>query len=149
MKTMNRAAFLRAGGGYLLAAVVAPAVVARPHCAHANTVHSDLEHPEPREGITSELVLSDEALGKFANRPKIAKAYASARANPGIFDGIACACSCGGSKKGEHRSLLTCYESMQATGCGACQEEAEIVVKMIDEGKSLADIRVAVNKWAD
>lgn len=149
MRTMNRAAFLRAGGGYLLAALVGPGVVAAPKSAHAHGLPSDLEHPEPREGITGELVLTAEALGKFSKRRKIAKAYASARANPALFDGIACACSCGGSKKGEHRSLLICYESMQATGCGACQEQAEIVVKMIDEGKSLAEIRAAVDAWAD
>jgi hypothetical protein len=142
---MNRASFLRSVGGLAVATVVGPAALVNPRTAHAHATHGDLEHPEPREGITGELVLAGDALGKFKDRAKIAKAYASAKANPAIYDGIACACSCG-DRGGSHRSLLSCYESMQPTGCGACQEEAELVMKLIDDGKSLAEIRTAVDK---
>ena len=89
--------------------------------------------------------MSVEALGQF-NKGKVAEAYEAARAHPEIFDGIMCACSCGG-RKAEHRSLLSCYETMQPTGCGSCQQEAEVVAKGIKDGKTLADIRAAVDQW--
>jgi hypothetical protein len=146
--TMDRSTFLRSAGGFLLAAIVGPASLVRPGAAHAHPVRADLEHPEPREGITSDNVLSVEALEKFSKKQKVMTNYEAARAHPEIFDGLACACSCGG-KNGTHRSLLSCYETLQPTGCGGCQEEADIVVKMIKDSKSLAEIRVAVDKWAD
>ena len=45
-----------------------------------------------------------------------------------------------------HRSLLSCYESKQPQGCLACQEEAWLVADLAKQGKSLADIRTAVDK---
>lgn len=139
--SIDRATFLRRAGGLMAAAFVAPAGI-----ADLVPRRGRLEHPEPREGITGERVLSAEALGKFAQRTKVMECYDAAREHPAIFDGVACACSCGG-KRGEHRSLLVCFETMQATGCGACVEEAEVVLKAVREGKSLADVRLAVDKW--
>ena len=72
MSTMDRASFLRSVGVLAVAALVGPATLVSPRVAHAHPTRADLEHPEPREGITAELVLSVEALGKFADRPKIA-----------------------------------------------------------------------------
>ena len=47
-----------------------------------------------------------------------------------------------------HRSLLSCFESDRAIGCLGCREEARIVARMARAGKSLADIRAAVDrKW--
>ena len=137
---MDRATFIRQAGGMLAVALVTPLSLDKLAPA------ASLEHPEPREGITGERVLTAEALGRFANRTKVMECYDGARAHPAIFDGVACACSCGG-KKAEHRSLLVCFETMQATGCGACTEEAEVVLKALKEGKSLADVRLAVDKW--
>jgi hypothetical protein len=106
-----------------------------------------LEHPEPREGVTGERVLAVSALGKVRDQ-KVVDAYEAARAYPAIFDGIACGCSCNGmnAKSGMHRSLLVCYETMQPTGCGACQLEAATVSRLAKEGASLADIRKEVDK---
>lgn len=138
--SINRSSFLRQAGGLLVAAFVAPT-------GFADLIRTrSLEHPEPREGITGERVLSAEALGKFARRSKVMDCYDGARAHPAIFDGVACACSCGG-RRAEHRSLLVCFETMQATGCGACTEEAEVVLKAVGQGKSLADVRLAVDRW--
>ena len=78
-------------------------------------------------------------------KARVLEAYEAARTYPAIFDGIACACSCG-AKRGTHRSLLVCFETTQATGCGACQEEGELVAKLAKEDKPLADIRQAVDK---
>ena len=141
---MDRSNFLRRTGGLLAAAFIAPDGFG----GIARVLSSDrpIEHPEPREGITGEHVLTAEALGKFAEKAKVMDAFNAAREYPAIFDGIACTCSCGG-KKGEHRSLLVCFETMQPTGCGACQVEAEVVAKAVREGKTLAEVRLAVDKW--
>jgi len=101
-----------------------------------------LEHPEPRPGITSEHVLADADLPK--NRKKMHDAYSGARAYPELFDGLCCGCDCRESMG--HRSLLSCYESKQPQGCLACQEEAWLVADLAKQGKSLADIRTAVDK---
>jgi hypothetical protein len=140
---MNRAKFLSQAGG-----VFAVALLDQSSLARLLSV-GDLEHPEPREGITSERVLTAEAIGeKLYSKKHVSVSYEAARAHPAMFDGIACACSCGG-KTGSHRSLLVCFETMQATGCGACQEEGELVGKLADEGKTLAEIRAAVDKQYD
>src|SRR4029079_11474493 len=99
-------------------------------------------HPEPREGITAENVLSVEALGESASK-KVLEAYEYARTYPGIFDGLYCACRCSDGKQG-HRSLLACYESRQPTGCGGCQHEADMVGKLAKEEKTLAESPLAV-----
>ena len=46
----------------------------------------------------------------------------------------------------DHRSLLSCFESRQAIGCMACREEAELVVRLARDGKTLEEIRLAVDK---
>ena len=141
-KPINRATFFRQTGGVFAAAVL------MPRGWMMDVRKASIEHPEPREGITGEMVLTAEALGKFADKEKTIQRYDAAREFPQLFDGVGCACSCGGSRKGEHRSLLTCFETMQPTGCGACQEEADVVAKAAREGKTLAEVRAAVDKWA-
>jgi hypothetical protein len=101
-------------------------------------------HPEPREGITSKDVLPLEKLGNNP-RPKVLESYEAARNYPAMMDGILCGCSCGG-KRGTHRSLLLCFETPQATGCGECQEEGIFVGKLAKEGNTLAEIRIAFDK---
>jgi hypothetical protein len=97
-------------------------------------------HPDPRPGITAANVLPDD---KLPNKKKVRELYAAAREYPEIFDGIYCTCHC--SDQG-HRSLLSCFESEQATGCWACQEVAEEVAKRAREGKTLTEVRAAVDK---
>jgi hypothetical protein len=138
-RSIDRKTFLRYAAGLLSLGVLDRATAARLMC------HTDgLDHPEPREGITAERVLTVEALGDSAKK-KVVESYEAARTYPAIFDGIACACSCGG-KKGTHRSLLVCFETMQPTGCFACQQEAELVGRLARENKSLSEIRAAVDK---
>ena len=104
-----------------------------------------LRHPEPRAGITAAKVLSVEDLGAKP-RKAVSDAYEAARLHPGVFDGLACACGCHGDAEYQHRSLLSCYESRQPTGCQACQMEAAFVGGMAKEGKTLVEIRAAVDK---
>jgi hypothetical protein len=96
-------------------------------------------HPDPRPDITAENVWAED---KLPDKKKVREAYAAARAHPELFDGIYCPCEC--SK--QHRSLLSCFESAQPTGCYGCMEVAELVDKMAKDGKTLADIRAACDK---
>jgi hypothetical protein len=99
-----------------------------------------VEHPDPRPGITGEHVLP--ASGFKSKR--VAAAYDHAREVPEVLDGLYCHCDC--SHAMGHRSLLSCFEGDQAAGCMTCREQGELAYKLAREGKSLADIRVAVDK---
>jgi hypothetical protein len=98
-------------------------------------------HPEPRPGITGANVLP---LEQLPDRKRVRNAFEAARANPGIFDGVYCVCDC--AEGMSHRSLLACFESKQPTGCWGCQEQAESLSGWIRDGKTLVEIREAVDK---
>jgi len=102
---------------------------------------SGFPHPEPRPGITGENVLAESELGE---RRRVREAYASAREQPELFDGVYCPCEC--DKSMSHRSLLSCFESRQAIGCMACRETAELVARLARKGKNLDEIRLAVDE---
>jgi Protein of unknown function with PCYCGC motif len=98
-------------------------------------------HPEARPGITGEAVLAESEL---PDKRSVREAYEAARTHPELFDGIYCACRC--DKSMDHRSLLSCFEGRQAIGCMACREEAELVARLARDGKTLEEIRLAVDK---
>jgi hypothetical protein len=99
-----------------------------------------LPHPEPRPGITAERVPAADTL---PDRRKLRAAYASARAHPAIFDGLYCGCGC--PRGMGHRSLLACFETTHAGSCYGCIEEAALAGRLAGAGKSLAEIRQAVD----
>jgi hypothetical protein len=106
--------------------------------------HSGFPHPDPRPGVTAEHVLAATEIGE---KKAVIEAYDAARTYPEIFDGLYCACQCRDPLG--HRSLLACFESKQATGCMGCREEALLVAKLAKEGKTLDEIRKAVDKeWS-
>ncbi len=107
------------------------------------TTGAVLEHPEPRTGVTSGNVLGAAALDGKSDT--VQAAFAAARSYPAIFDGLACGCGCSGKDRA-HRSLLSCYESLQPTGCRTCQMEAELVSRLAKQEKPLSEIRAAVDK---
>ena len=127
-------------GGWLAAIALA-----RPGASRALTPKPH-EHPDPRPGITAQHVLPDERLATAKRKKGVHEAYGAARDYPDIFDGLYCGCDCASMG---HRSLLSCYESDQPMGCMACQEEAKLVGKLVKQGKTLADIRQAVDKEYD
>jgi hypothetical protein len=137
-RAIDRRTFLRRSSGLM-------AVTAFDRIPlHARKDPSRFEHPDPRPDVTAEHVLTAEALGTLG-KEKVLASYDAARTNPEIFDGLACACGCTG-KHGTHRSLLSCFESLQPTGCWGCQEEAQLVAQLVKDGKSLAEIRTAIDK---
>ena len=100
-------------------------------------------HPDPRPGITGANVLPPEQL---PDRKRVREAFEAARRNPDIFDGVYCVCDC--AEEMGHRSLLACFESRQPTGCWGCQEQAEFMSRWIRDGKTLTEVRKAVDeKW--
>jgi hypothetical protein len=98
-------------------------------------------HPDPRAGVTAEKVLPDFAIPR---NPGAMDAYAAARRAAATLDGVYCHCDC--SKHSGHRSLLTCFESDHGAFCDICMGEAMLANGMAQQGKSLTDIRAAIDR---
>jgi len=107
-------------------------------------VVSVVAHPDPRPGITSELVLTPEQLDARGADENVKEIYRMVREMPEIADGIDCYCGC--AFRPGYRSLLTCYyaEGM-ATGCPICQGEARLAHGRWKDGQDLARIRRAID----
>ena len=98
-------------------------------------------HPVPRRGITGKHVLTKEQLAKT---PKLIPLFDGIREIPEIADGIRCNCGC--TDEPELRSLLSCFEGRgMARDCVVCQGQARIAIRMHKEGKTLDQIRAAVD----
>lgn len=125
---MNRRRFLAAASTTL-------AALALPRVARAG----DVQHPDPRPGITADAVLPDEQVAEKAKA-----AYATAREFPAIMDGLYCHCDC--AERDGLRSLLSCFETKMPQSCGFCRGEAELAGRLAREGRTLEEIRKAVDK---
>lgn len=114
------------------------------HQAHARTrlAARNPQHPEPRPGITGANVATKEQL---ADAAALIPLFDDVRAMPEIVDGIRCHCGCGDTPG--FRSLLSCYEGADAMAreCHTCQGQARLAARLKKEGKSLDDIRAAID----
>ena len=72
---------------------------------------------------------------------------AAARTQAATLDGVYCHCDC--SKHAGHRSLLTCFEGEHGAYCDICMGEAMVASGMADQGRSLEEIRTAIDKYKD
>jgi hypothetical protein len=98
-------------------------------------------HPEPRPGITADNVLTHEQL---ANAPHAIDVFDLVREIPEIVDGIRCQCGC--ADLPGFYSLLSCYESDgMARYCPICQGEGRLVSRLHKAGKTLEEIRAAID----
>ncbi len=98
-------------------------------------------HPTPRPGITGQGVLTREQL---ASKPKLIPLFDSIREIPEVIDGIHCNCGC--TNPPEFYSLLSCYEGKgMARECGICQGQGRLAVRLHKEGKTLDEIRAAID----
>jgi hypothetical protein len=97
-------------------------------------------HPEPRPGITAEHVLPEDRVDAEHR-----DAYDAAREIPGILDGIYCHCDCA-DRHSNLRSLLSCYETEMPMSCGVCSGEARTALRLHKQGKTLDEIRAAIDK---
>jgi hypothetical protein len=99
-------------------------------------------HPTPRPGITSAKVLTADALKE---NPKAAPVFDMVRKIPQIADGIRCQCGC--AELPEFYSLLSCYEADgMAQHCVICQGEGRLAYTMHEQGKTLDEIRAAIDE---
>lgn len=97
-------------------------------------------HPDPRPDVTAAQVVDG---ARFASAPDIAATYDAAARIPQVLDGLYCHCDC--SLHSGHRSLLTCFESDHGASCDICLAEARLAAQMTGEGRSLDEIRAAVD----
>ena len=119
-------------------------LAALPMLVRARVVHAAAPggpHPTPRPGITGAKVLTKEQL---VDKPKLVELFDSVREIPEIMDGIRCNCNCGHPP--ELYSLLSCYEGKaMARDCQICQGQGRLAVRLRKEGKSLDEIRAAID----
>lgn len=101
-------------------------------------------HPEPRPGITADLVLTRAQLEARGVDELVHEIYQMVREMPEIADGIDCYCGC--ALRPGYRSLLTCfYAEGMASGCPICQGEAQLAYRRWKDGQDLARIRRAID----
>ena len=97
-------------------------------------------HPEPRPGIDASRVLGEDQVPSHA-----AAAFARVRRIPRVVDGIRCHCGC--AEVPGFYSLLSCFEeSGMAAHCEVCQGEANLAFALHEQGKTLAEIRAAIDE---
>src|SRR4029079_6592359 len=102
---------------------------------------STLPHQDPRPGITGAHVLGSD---KLNGDKKLIALFDEVRKIPQVVDGIRCNCGC--PNPPEFRSLLSCYEGKgMARDCVICQGQARLAVRLHKEGKSLDEIRRAID----
>jgi hypothetical protein len=100
-----------------------------------------VEHPEPRPGIDASRVLTRD---KLADHPDAVTAFDQVREIPQVVDGIRCSCGCA-SREGFY-SLLSCYEGEgMAMMCEVCQGTGRLAYRLHQQGKTLKEIREAVD----
>lgn len=100
-------------------------------------------HPTPRRGITSAKVLKPAQLTDAD--PEVVRSFDMVREIPHIIDGISCHCGC--ADLPGHYSLLSCYEADgMAQECVVCQGEGRLAYQLHQRGKTLEQIRVAIDR---
>ena len=98
-------------------------------------------HPTPRPGIDASKVLTAERL---KDSPRVLAAFDEVRQIPGIIDGIRCHCGC--ATADGFYSLLSCFEGDgMARMCDICRGQGRLAFRLHRAGKTLAQIRVAID----
>jgi len=119
------------GGAVILVLLMVPTL----------SVGDSAQHPEPREHIAHDHVAP---AARYASYPRVARTYALVAEIPHVIDGIYCYCAC--SEHSGHYSLLDCYKDDHAARCDVCLSEADMAHRMHREGKSLDEIRTAIDR---
>ncbi len=130
----------------LLASALAVLALTRParaihRCAHHARHHrAGGPHPTPRPGVNASKVIPDTEL---AETPEAIPAFDEVRQVPEVVDGIRCQCGC--SSREGYYSLLSCYEGeAMARYCEICQGQGRLAFRLHRAGKSLDEIRAAI-----
>ncbi|HEU5219955.1 MAG TPA: twin-arginine translocation signal domain-containing protein [Gemmatimonadales bacterium] len=127
--------------GRCTAVTLALVAGARPAWARARRARFD-GHPTPRPGITAARLPTKEQL---ADAPRAQPVFDSVREIPEIIDGIRCHCGCADNP--DFYSLLSCYEGVDAMAraCPICQGQGRLAARLHGEGKTLDEIRSAID----
>jgi hypothetical protein len=99
-------------------------------------------HPTPRPGVDASKVL---AADQVKGSEDVIAAFDEVRQIPAVIDGIRCHCGC--AERPGYYSLLTCFEqpTPMALHCDQCQGHARYAFRLHKSGKSLDEIRVAID----
>lgn len=124
----------------LLPAAVLPLFgMGRPAVRNSTRPLRRVTHPTPRPGIDASRVVPRERLSDA-----VAPLFDGVREIPHVVDGIECYCGC--ANVPDHYSLLSCYEGDgMAQVCAICKGEGRLVVRLHKQGKSLDEIRAAID----
>lgn len=133
----DRRRFLAVASGGALALLLPP-----PLWPFARLSAPRAVHPDPRPNYTAAKVLTAEHLN---GDKELIELFDSVRAIPQVVDGIRCSCGCAGLPG--FYSLLSCFEGTGAmsTWCPICQGTGALVVRLHGRGRTLAQIREAVD----
>ena len=93
---------------------------------------------------TGQLIENRPVLSPALFSGKTALAYKYAAEIPKVIDSQFCYCYC--KKNHNHKTLLTCFTSMHGSKCETCIGEVIYAYQLYQEGKSLDEIVVAVDK---
>ena len=74
--------------------------------------------------------------------------YEAARKYPDTLDRLHCFCECKESLRERHKTLLTCFTSTHAAGCGICQREAILAARLKDQGLPDEQVELTVESAA-
>ncbi|HEX6309337.1 MAG TPA: CYCXC family (seleno)protein [Longimicrobiales bacterium] len=107
-----------------------------------STRQANAGHPEPRTDLSNVTVAP---AARYAQWPRIARVYEMAAEVPQVLDGLYCHCDC--SKHSGHRSLLACFQDDHGADCDVCLHEATLAHGMTSEGRSLKEIRRAIDEF--
>ena len=98
-------------------------------------------HPTPRRGIDASHVLAATEIDGDAD---VRHAFGQVRQIPQIVDGIRCSCGC--DEMEGFYSLLSCFEKDgMAQHCEVCQGHARLAHRLHRAGKTLKQIRAAID----
>ena len=141
----SRRAFLAQAPVVVAALLTRRDLLARPHRCEQGAARAE-PHPTPRPGITAARVVPDGRLHE-PSRSALA-AFDAARRLPAILDGIRCHCGC--ATLDGFYSLLSCYEGdAMAQHCEICQGQARMALRLQRAGRTLDQIRAAIDERYD
>jgi hypothetical protein len=75
---------------------------------------------------------------------RVAEAYRIAAEIPKVIDSLFCYCYC--KKNHQHKTLLTCYTNKHGSKCDICLGEVFYAYELYNQGKTLDEIVIAVDK---
>lgn len=97
-------------------------------------------HPDPRPNAEMIMTANPERYGDY---PAVRDTYRMAASIKSTLDGLFCYCYC---KGGGHYSLLDCFRDDHGAGCDICLESARVAYQMVNEGRSLDEIRLTLDQ---